>query len=79
MKYTVVTFKKFTTAFIREFSDKFRYLETPVQIYTLESLFTKNIALPGGLNYIHFRPGYALKEHFLGFLIENQGVLDVVF
>lgn len=59
MKYKDITFKEFTKTYIRNFPDKFRYLETPVQIYTLENLSSNNIATPTPLlkanfNYIVF-------------------------
>jgi AraC family transcriptional activator of pobA len=39
---------------IRNFPDRFRYFETPVQIYNVESLFTKNIATPTPLLKANF-------------------------
>lgn len=45
MKQTNITFKEFTRTYIRNFPDKFRYFETPVQIYKLENL-SSNIATP---------------------------------
>lgn len=59
MKHTAVTFKEFTKTYIRNFPDKFRYFETPVQIYTLENLSSHNIVTPTPLlkadfNYIVF-------------------------
>lgn len=46
MKQADITFREFTRTYIRNFSDKFRYLETHVQIYTLESLSSNNIDTP---------------------------------
>jgi len=46
MKYKDITFKEFTETYIRNFPDKFRYLEAPVQIYTLENLSSESIATP---------------------------------
>ncbi len=46
MNNTDITFKEFTKTYIRDFPDKFRYLETPVQIYNLDDLFSKNILTP---------------------------------
>jgi AraC family transcriptional regulator, transcriptional activator of pobA len=59
VKHTTITFKEFTKAYIRNFPDKFRYFETPVQIYTLENLSSNNIVTPTPLlkadfNYIVF-------------------------
>lgn len=54
MKNTNITFKEFTKTYIRNFPDKFRYLETPVQIYTLESLSSDNIATPTPLLKANF-------------------------
>ena len=59
MKSTDITFKDFTKAYIRNFPDKFRYFETPVQIYNAENLVSYNIATPTPLlnanfNYIAF-------------------------
>ncbi|MGO1817666.1 MAG: helix-turn-helix domain-containing protein, partial [Sphingobacterium sp.] len=49
----------FTMTYIRNFPDKFRYLETPVQIYNVDDLSTKNIVTPTPLlkasfNFIAF-------------------------
>lgn len=59
MKYTDITFKEFTKTYIRNFPDEFRYLDTPVQIYTLENLSSDHITTPTPLlkanfNYIIF-------------------------
>ncbi len=59
MKQKDITFKEFTKKHIRNFPDKFRYFETPVQIYTLENLSSENISTPTPLlkadfNYIIF-------------------------
>lgn len=62
-KYTDITFKTFTQTFIRNFSDGFQYQETPVQVYTLEELYSKNIATPLPL----------LKADFHYIVILNNG------
>lgn len=54
---TDITFKAFTKTYIRNFPGQFHYLETPVQIYTLEKLSSDSIATPTPLlkaefNYI---------------------------
>lgn len=59
MKQTDITFKQFTKAYFRNFPDKFRYFETPVQIYKAENLISYSIATPTPLlkadfNYIAF-------------------------
>lgn len=54
MKNTDITFKEFTKTYIRNFPDKFRYLETPVQIYNVDDLFTKNIVTPTPLLKANF-------------------------
>ncbi len=54
MKHTDTTFREFTKTYIRNFPDKFRYLETPVQIYDVEELFTENIATPTPLLKANF-------------------------
>lgn len=54
MKNTETTFKDFTKTYIRNFPDKFRYLETPVQIYNVDDLFTKNIVTPTPLLKANF-------------------------
>lgn len=54
MKNTDITFKEFTKTYIRDFPDKFRYLETPVQIYNVDDLFTKNIVAPTPLLKANF-------------------------
>lgn len=59
MKHFEITFKEFTNKYIRNFPDSFRYLETPVQIYNVENIFTKNIATPtpilkANFNFIAF-------------------------
>lgn len=46
MKHSDITFREFTKTYIRNFPDQFRYLETPVQIYTLENLSSENIITP---------------------------------
>lgn len=54
MKNTGITFKEFTKTYIRDFPDKFRYLDTPVQIYNVDDLFTKNIVTPTPLLKANF-------------------------
>lgn len=54
MKHTDITFKEFTKTYIRNFPGKFRYFETPVQIYDVENLLTKNIATPTPLLRANF-------------------------
>ncbi|MFC3197707.1 helix-turn-helix domain-containing protein [Parapedobacter deserti] len=54
MKNTETTFKEFTKTYIRNFPDKFRYLETLVQIYNVDDLFTKNIITPTPLLKANF-------------------------
>lgn len=83
MKNTDITFKEFTKTYIRNFPDKFRYLETPVQIYNVDDLFTKNIVIPTPLlkanfNFIVF-PTNGNFEQQIGNEIkkvsENQALL----
>lgn len=85
MKNTDTTFKEFTKTYIRNFPDRFRYLETPVQIYDVEKLFTKNIVTPTPLlkanfNFIAF-PTNGNFEQQVGNEIkkvsENQALLVV--
>ena len=54
MKNIDTTFKEFTKTYIRNFPDKFRYLDTPVQIYNVDDLFTKNIVTPTPLLKANF-------------------------
>jgi len=54
VKNTGITFKEFTKTYIRDFPDKFRYLDTPVQIYNVDDLFTKNIVTPTPLLKANF-------------------------
>ncbi|MGO1245742.1 MAG: hypothetical protein ACTHYC_16020 [Sphingobacterium sp.] len=54
MKNTDTTFKELTKTYIKNFPDGFRYFETPVQIYNVENLFTKNIATPAPLLKANF-------------------------
>lgn len=46
MENTSITFKEFTKAYIRNFPDEFRYLQTPVQIYDMDDLSVKNLVTP---------------------------------
>lgn len=46
MKNIKITFKEFTKTYIRNFPDDFRYLDTAIQIYTLENLLSNKIATP---------------------------------
>lgn len=54
LKNTDITFKEFTKTYIKNFPDKFRYLETLVQIYNLDNLFTDNIVTPTPLLKANF-------------------------
>lgn len=67
MKQTTITFKEFTRTYIRNFPDRFRYIEAPVQVYRLESLPSSNIATPtpllkAGFNFIVFLTGGSFEQ-----------------
>jgi len=83
VKNTDITFREFTKTYIRNFPEEFRYFDTPVQIYNVENLFTKNIATPTPLlkanfNFIAF-PTNGNFEQQVGNEIkkvsENQALL----
>ncbi|TYR35837.1 hypothetical protein FXV77_12235 [Sphingobacterium phlebotomi] len=83
MKNTEITFKEFTKTYISDFPDKFRYLGTPLQIYTLEDLSSGSIATPTPLLKANFNfiilPTTGSFEQQVGNLIkkvsENQALL----
>lgn len=54
VKQTETTFKEFTKTYIRNFPDRFPYFETPVQIYNVENLPSKNISTPTPLLKANF-------------------------
>lgn len=64
MEPTTITFEEFTQRFIEKFPEKFQYHKTPIQVYTLEGLFSKNIQTPTPLLKANF--------NFIVFVLEGE-------